>query len=505
MRVDVFSVSNRSCLQKYLRRNSRTSLGLLSFILIFSIAFFCWQWSAPASPGKNGTAPFDGNYILGSSSGLSRANSWFTAFLKDSRLAPLRGIILPDSDNAFRNMSNREMISADGDPFLYAYLSGESEGVLVVKEVTGGIITLGLPGITGAASRSPSANALQFLQSEVGGSFSAFHSKLFGESSNGSMGTGQEENPFSKALSAATESEDAASESLDDSEANSEDGQETTTGESDSGVASGLTNRPYLMLRVDESGNLQAMAASQPYEGAFETAELGTMDYSLLSFGDTPDFMGNIAVADFNGDGIADVAYFTPFQGLLRFFYGFADGTFAERMNIELGNTPGSIATGDFNNDGQVDIAFSSNGGGLVRVFFREGPFKYDYKAYYFENYWDYTVAADTTGSGNLDLVGVNYSDNAVVLLNFDQASGSNAGSVFNYTPALDSSISTSKGQSVDLRAVLLSSALSLSADNSLSQMKNVLNVAAGTKISIVVGELYGDGRTIFGIAIPHP
>jgi hypothetical protein len=514
MRVGVFSVSKRFYPQRCLRPNHRAALALLSFILIPPIALFCWQWNAPTSLGNKGSDTLAKDNIFTASTVISRTGSWLSDFLNGSHLTPLSGTILPDSGNTFRNLSSREMIAANGDPFIYAYLSGESEGALVVKEVSGGIITLGIPGMNGAATPASAIDALQLLQAEVGGSFAAFHARLFGPSAYSSTtatGSAQKaENPFSNALSSLTEESSASTASQTDAKSGTEENkqeekQDSAASESGTDSASGLINRPYLMLKVDESGNLQAMPASQPYKGAFETAELGTVNYSVLPFGDTADFEANIAVADFNGDGISDVAYLNPYQGLLRFFYGSADGEFSEELNVTAGRTPCSIVTGDFNNDGQVDIALSANGGGLVKVFFGDGPYSYRYKTYYFKDYWDYTAAADTTGSGSLDLVGLNYSDNAVVLMSFGQTGTSNSGKVFNYTPALNSSISTANGNSIDVRAMLLSSSLSLSTNDSMSQLRNVLNVAADSKVSIVIGDLFGDGRTVIGIAIPHP
>jgi hypothetical protein len=496
----------------HLRHNRLVLWVLLAFILIPSFTLFCWHWNSAASPGKTANTSLGENSLLMTSSGHSQAGSWLNEFLKVSHIARLSGAILPDSGNVFRNLSNREMIAANGDPFLFAYLSGKSEGPLVIQNEGQGTRTLGIPNVTGVTSRSAYRDALTLLQTEVGGSFAAFRSKLFGTSSHNltqaSSSTPQEENPFSKALSSLAESNDATAkqETAPESRTETQQTEETpVTEEPTPNTAAGPVTRPYLVLRVDESGNLHAMPASQPHAGALETAELGTRDFSILPFGDTADFMGSIAVADFNGDGNPDVVYFTPFQGSLRFFYGSADGTFTEGLNINAGNVSRSFATGDFNNDGRMDLALSSPGSGLVTLLFADAQGSYSYRSYYFQQYWDYIAAADTTGSGILDLIGVNYSDNAAVLLSFNQADGSTSGRVFSYTPALNSSIFTSNGQSRNLNAVLLSANLSLNIDNRQNQLTNVLNVSAGSNVFVVVGDLFGDGRTIIGIAIPHP
>ena len=509
MTADVLPISKRFSARKHSLRNRPALLVLLAFMLIPSIALFCLQWNSQASPGKTVRPAWSGRPILATSSGFAGTSSWFREFLKGSRIAPLSEVILPDSGNAFRNLSNREMISAKGDAFLYAFLMGQSEGVLAFKEDNGGIPTLGIPGINGSYASSTSLDALQLLEDEVGGSFAAFRSKLFGASLNGlnqaGSGAQQADNPFSKALTSALENNDDSPASQDESKHTAENNEEIRNKESTSDSTSGLSGRPYLMLRVDDAGNLHAMPASQPYDGAFETAESGTMEYSILPFGNTADFMGNIAVADFNGDGLDDVAYFSPFQGLLRFFYGSVDGTFNEGLNIDAGSASRSMATGDFNNDGLVDIALSSRGSSLVTVLYGNSQPYYTYRSYHVQKYWDYLAAADTSGTGILDLIGVSYADNAVVLLSFNKDDRSSTGKVISYTPALNSSISTSNGHSVNLNAVLLSSSLSLNVDNRMSQLTNVLNVSPDSNVSIVVGDLVGDGGTVIGIAIPRP
>ncbi|MGA2005922.1 MAG: Ig-like domain repeat protein, partial [Terriglobales bacterium] len=76
----------------------------------------------------------------------------------------------------------------------------------------------------------------------------------------------------------------------------------------------------------------------------------GTFQPAIIT--STPEFsMGQIAVADFNGDGFLDAAIGSGTVLLL----GNGDGTF--QTPLSLGASGNDIAVGDFNNDGRPDLA----------------------------------------------------------------------------------------------------------------------------------------------------
>src|SRR5438034_9520978 len=79
---------------------------------------------------------------------------------------------------------------------------------------------------------------------------------------------------------------------------------------------------------------------------------LGTGAGSFQAALNYPDFGGGlVAVADFNGDGIQDLAVA---NGVLL---GKGDGSFQGAVNYPAGNGPVSVVVGDFNGDGIHDLA----------------------------------------------------------------------------------------------------------------------------------------------------
>ena len=64
--------------------------------------------------------------------------------------------------------------------------------------------------------------------------------------------------------------------------------------------------------------------------------------------------------ADFNGDGILDLAVANAGSvpvGSVSILIGNGDGTFQDHVDYATGGGPGWVATGDFNSDGKLDLA----------------------------------------------------------------------------------------------------------------------------------------------------
>jgi FG-GAP-like repeat len=62
------------------------------------------------------------------------------------------------------------------------------------------------------------------------------------------------------------------------------------------------------------------------------------------------------AVADFNGDGIPDLAGALWIQDQVMFLFGNGDGTFRRGPILTLSDAPQGLAAGDFNHDGKMDV-----------------------------------------------------------------------------------------------------------------------------------------------------
>jgi hypothetical protein len=78
-----------------------------------------------------------------------------------------------------------------------------------------------------------------------------------------------------------------------------------------------------------------------------------------------------IAIADWNGDGHADIAVALSLQGQVKVFWGNGTGNFPSSTLVNTGFTPRDLAAADFDGDGHLDLVVTSIDG--ARVFYGTG------------------------------------------------------------------------------------------------------------------------------------
>ena len=213
----------------------------------------------------------------------------------------------------------------------------------------------------------------------------------------------------------------------------------------------------------------------------------------------------DLAIGDFNGDGIPDLVVPDSATGVVAVFLGKGDGTFAAAVDYSTGagSKPLAVAVGDLNGDGKQDLAVALGNKAAVAILMGKGDGTFgaantvttEGSALY------YPVAltlADFNHDGRLDIATANNSVDVSVLLGNGDGSfqpykllGSSKGPTwiaagdFNNDGNLDLAVTTS----ADTVDILLGNG------SGTFQTFDPLDLGCGTPESEAVADLDGDGN----------
>ncbi len=113
-----------------------------------------------------------------------------------------------------------------------------------------------------------------------------------------------------------------------------------------------------------------------------------------------------LAVGDFNGDGKPDFAVANPDSFSVSIYLGLGDGTFTNAANYSVGFKPSSVAVADFNGDGKADLVVGvgprEDAAGEVQIFLGAGDGTFQANTQFSGFYAP--LAADFDGDGRVDL-----------------------------------------------------------------------------------------------------
>jgi hypothetical protein len=128
----------------------------------------------------------------------------------------------------------------------------------------------------------------------------------------------------------------------------------------------------------------------------------------------------SMAVGDFNHDGKADLAETSDFDNTVIILLGNGDGTFtpASGSPITVGNFPEAVAIGDFNNDGVLDLAVANANDNTVSILLGNGDGTFTAAAAVPTGGFPFYLAvADFNRDGAADIAVSNEADSTVSVL----------------------------------------------------------------------------------------
>ena len=139
------------------------------------------------------------------------------------------------------------------------------------------------------------------------------------------------------------------------------------------------------------------------------TSSITTLGFQLASSPKTGSEPTGLAIHDFNGDGILDIAIANFGDSTVTILLGDATGHFTLASTLTVGSNPECIAVGDFNGDGKPDLAVTNLYSNSVSILLGDGTGHFTLaSSVAVGTKPEAIVAADFNGDGNLDLAVAN-------------------------------------------------------------------------------------------------
>ncbi|HUB77666.1 MAG TPA: FG-GAP-like repeat-containing protein [Bryobacteraceae bacterium] len=182
----------------------------------------------------------------------------------------------------------------------------------------------------------------------------------------------------------------------------------------------GVGSQPETGVVLANGDSVAAVVAGTTLSTSLFTGSATLQPLGQYSPGANPQ---HVIAADFNGDGIADLAVSnygdldTNLGGTIAILFGKGDGTFTAGP-VTNAATPSAIYAADFNGDGKMDLVYGNVNNDEVVVLPGNGDGTFQSPvSYKITGSPQSIVAADFNGDGKLDLASANYLGGVSVLL----------------------------------------------------------------------------------------